>query len=54
MYQAISTFDVNKIRNEFPILNQMVNQIHKHWEMIRIWFILPQMMMKMELYLHRH
>jgi len=25
VYQAISTFDVNKIRNEFPILNQMVN-----------------------------
>ena len=25
MYQAVSTFDVNKIRNEFPILNQVVN-----------------------------
>lgn len=25
MYQAVSTFDVNKIRNEFPILSQMVN-----------------------------
>ena len=25
MFQAVSTFDVNKIRNEFPILNQLVN-----------------------------
>ncbi len=25
MYQAVSTFDVNKIRNEFPILKQVVN-----------------------------
>ncbi len=25
MLQAVSTFDVNKIRNEFPILNQVVN-----------------------------
>lgn len=25
MYQAVSTFDVNKIRNEFPILGQRVN-----------------------------
>ena len=25
MFQAVSTFDVNKIRNEFPILNQVVN-----------------------------
>ena len=25
MYQAVSTFDVNKIRNEFPILHQVVN-----------------------------
>ncbi len=25
MYQAVSTFDVNKIRNEFPVLNQVVN-----------------------------
>jgi len=25
VYQAVSTFDVNKIRNEFPILNQVVN-----------------------------
>ncbi|MBT8395861.1 MAG: aminotransferase class V-fold PLP-dependent enzyme, partial [Gemmatimonadetes bacterium] len=25
MYQTVSTFDVNKIRNEFPILQQVVN-----------------------------
>jgi len=25
VYQAVSTFDVNKIRNEFPVLNQVVN-----------------------------
>lgn len=25
MFQAVSTFDVNKIRNEFPVLNQVVN-----------------------------
>jgi len=25
VYQAVSTFDVNKIRNEFPILHQVVN-----------------------------
>ena len=25
MYQAVSTFDVNKIRNEFPTLEQLVN-----------------------------
>jgi cysteine desulfurase/selenocysteine lyase len=25
VFQAVSTFDVNKIRNEFPILNQVVN-----------------------------
>ena len=25
MYQAVSTFDVNKIRNEFPVLTQVVN-----------------------------
>ncbi len=25
MYQAVSTFDVNKIRNEFPVLNQVVH-----------------------------
>ncbi len=25
MYQTVSTFDVNKIRNEFPVLHQVVN-----------------------------
>jgi len=25
VYQAVSTFDVNKIRNEFPILHQVIN-----------------------------
>ena len=25
MFEAVSTFDVNKIRNEFPVLNQVVN-----------------------------
>jgi cysteine desulfurase/selenocysteine lyase len=25
VYQAVSTFDVNKIRNEFPVLHQVVN-----------------------------
>ena len=25
VYQSVSTFDVNKIRNEFPVLNQVVN-----------------------------
>ena len=25
MFQTVSTFDVNKIRNEFPVLNQTVN-----------------------------
>lgn len=25
MYQAVSTFDVNKVRNEFPVLNQVIN-----------------------------
>jgi cysteine desulfurase/selenocysteine lyase len=25
VYQAVSTFDVNKIRNEFPVLNQVVH-----------------------------